>query len=78
MALSKQSFEEALSRLEQVVFELEQGDLELESALNLFAEGIRLTAFCNRKLEEAEGKIQLLIAEKDNLNLQAWEEGDLG
>lgn len=73
---AEQSFEDALARLEAVVRELEQGDLSLEQALTLFEEGIRLTRFCNQKLEEAEGKIKLLLQENGEIRLETWEEGE--
>jgi exodeoxyribonuclease VII small subunit len=53
-------FEEALSRLESLVKELEKGELSLESSLARYEEGIRLAKFCNDKLEEAEKRIELL------------------
>jgi exodeoxyribonuclease VII small subunit len=53
-------FEEALSRLESIVKELEKGDLSLESSLARYEQGIRLAKFCNDKLEEAEKRIEML------------------
>ncbi len=55
------TFESALSRLEQVVQRLEKGELPLEESLRLYEEGIRLSRFCHAKLEEAQGKIELLV-----------------
>lgn len=55
------SFEAALQRLELVVQRLEKGDLSLEESLALYEEGIQLSRLCHGKLEEAEGKIELLI-----------------
>ncbi len=55
------SFEAALGRLEQVVQRLEKGELPLEESLQLYEEGIRLSRFCHAKLEEAQGKIELLV-----------------
>jgi exodeoxyribonuclease VII small subunit len=74
--VDNKSFGEGLKRLEKIVRELEEGDLSLEEALSLFEEGIRLTRLCNKKLEEAEGKIKLLLqAEDGTIALQTWEEG---
>jgi exodeoxyribonuclease VII small subunit len=56
------TFEAALSRLEQVVRELESGELDLERSLALFQEGVALTRRCSRELTEAEGKIEQLLA----------------
>jgi len=55
------SFEAALTRLEQIVQRLEKGELPLEESLVLYEEGIRLSRLCHAKLEEAEGKIELLM-----------------
>jgi exodeoxyribonuclease VII small subunit len=55
------SFESAVQRLEEIVQRLEKGELTLEESLALYEEGIRLSRFCHSKLEEAEGKIELLV-----------------
>lgn len=54
-------FEDALKQLEEIVQRLEKGELPLEESLKLYEEGIRLSRLCHAKLEEAEGKIELLI-----------------
>ena len=59
------SYEEAVERLEQVVRELEQGNLPLEQSLALFQEGIELTRLCTKLLDEAERKIETLAAGED-------------
>ena len=55
------SFEEALQQLEQIVQKLEKGELPLEESLKLYEEGIKLSRLCHGKLEEAEGKIEMLM-----------------
>lgn len=55
------TFEEALQQLEQIVQKLEKGELPLEESLKLYEEGIRLSRLCHGKLEEAEGKIEMLM-----------------
>lgn len=55
------TFEQALARLEQVVRELETGDLALEGALALFQEGVMLTRTCSAQLDAAEGRIEKLL-----------------
>ena len=55
------TFEQALTQLEQIVQRLEKGELPLEESLKVYEEGIRLSRFCHAKLEEAEGKIEMLI-----------------
>ena len=56
----KQTFEDAMDKLENIVKELESGDLALEKAMKRFAEGIKLSKFCSDKLDETEKKITLL------------------
>ncbi|MBI4459943.1 MAG: exodeoxyribonuclease VII small subunit [Acidobacteria bacterium] len=58
---SNPTFEQGLERLEQIVKELEQGDLALERALKLFEEGMQLSGQCRRQLEDAENKVELLL-----------------
>jgi exodeoxyribonuclease VII small subunit len=55
------TFEAALKQLEEIVQRLERGELPLEESLKLYEEGIRLSRLCHAKLEEAEGRIELLM-----------------
>ncbi len=55
------TFEAALLKLDEIVQKLEKGDLPLEQSLVLYEEGVRLSRLCHAKLEEAEGKIELLL-----------------
>ncbi|MGI6147797.1 MAG: exodeoxyribonuclease VII small subunit [Limnochordia bacterium] len=57
------NFETALAKLEQIVRELEAGELSLEESLKLFESGVSLARLCSKKLDEAEGKIQILLSE---------------
>ena len=59
------SFEESLKQLETIVAQLERGDLPLEDSIKLFEEGTRLSAECKKQLEEAEGKVEILIKQRD-------------
>jgi exodeoxyribonuclease VII small subunit len=59
------SFEESLKKLETIVDQLEQGDLSLEDSLKLFEEGVGLSAACKKELDEAEGKVQILMKQRD-------------
>jgi exodeoxyribonuclease VII small subunit len=58
-------FEESLKKLETIVDQLEKGDLSLEESLKLFEEGVALSANCKKELDEAEGKVQMLIKQRD-------------
>lgn len=59
--MAKKSFEQSLKQLEQIVNEMESGELPLEQAIRKFEEGIELSKFCAQKLEETERKITLLM-----------------
>ena len=56
-------FEEALKRLEQIVEELETGELPLEESMKQYEEGVHLSKLCAKRLEEAKKKIELLMKE---------------
>ena len=63
--MSEKKFEAALSRLEEIVSELESGELGLEQSLKLFEEGVKLARVCNARLEEAERKVEVLLKDKN-------------
>jgi len=65
MAMAEKKFEEAMERLEEIVQELEGGDLPLGDSLKAFEEGMDLAKFCSRELEAAEKKVTLLVKESD-------------
>jgi exodeoxyribonuclease VII small subunit len=58
------SFEASLEALEQIVHDLEQGDLPLDKSLELFEQGIRLSRQCQERLNQAERRIEILL--RDN------------
>lgn len=53
-------FEKNLARLDAIVRDLEDSDLPLEKALVLYEEGMKLSEFCHKQLEEAEGRVEIL------------------
>ncbi len=55
------SFEDALDRLEEIVDLLESGENPLEKSLELFEEGVGLVKLCNKKLENVENSVKILI-----------------
>ncbi len=57
----KKTFESAMAELEQIVKELESGNLSLEKAVSLFEQGMKASDFCLKKLDETEAKITLLM-----------------
>lgn len=77
----KYKYEEAIERLEIITSELEKGDLSLEEALTFFEEGIKLVKACSSMLDEAEGKIQVLVKDMaGDINLKDIDGGteDIG
>ncbi len=54
------SFEANLERLDTIVRQLEDADLPLEKALQLYEEGMKLSEVCHKQLEEAEGRVEIL------------------
>ena len=59
------NFEDSLRKLETIVTQLEDGDIPLEQSLKLFEEGVGLSAICKKQLDEAEGKVEMLIKQRD-------------
>ena len=57
-------FEQHLTQLETVVERLERGDLTLDESVRLFEEGMKLSQACKAELEQAEGRIQVLVESK--------------
>ena len=70
-------FEEALKKLEQIVEELEGGELSLEESLKQYEEGVHLSKLCAKRLEEAKKKIELLMKEDGRLFTKPIREEDL-
>lgn len=69
----EQSFETSLSSLEQVVAQLESGELPLERALELFEEGVALARRCQSQLQDAERKVELLLRERGEIKVVPFE-----
>jgi exodeoxyribonuclease VII small subunit len=61
---SGKKFEVALGELEEVVEQLESGDLSLEDSLAAFERGVGLVKYCNEKLSEVEKKVEFLLKDK--------------
>lgn len=66
-------FEECLQRLEKIVDELERGNVPLEQALKLFEEGMQLSTSCRKELEQAEGKVEILLKQNGKLQPEPFE-----
>src|SRR5258706_5823543 len=61
----KPDFERSLARLEEVVRRLESPQLSLDDAMKLFEEGFALSRECQKQLEEAEGRVEILLKKAD-------------
>ena len=64
-AQKKPDFEKSLARLEEVVRRLESPQLSLDEAMKLFEEGVELSHECQKQLEEAEGRVEILLKKAD-------------
>ncbi|MGD8292276.1 MAG: exodeoxyribonuclease VII small subunit [Desulfobacterales bacterium] len=67
--MAKKTFEMAMKQLEQIVHDLETGDLPLEKAIKKFEEGIQISKYCSEKLDESEKKITLLMRDSEGKNV---------
>ena len=70
------NLEKALTDLEEIVEELESGDLPLERAMKKFEEGIKLTRNCQAALKEAEQKVEILLQSAGGEELEDFEVDD--
>ena len=63
--IATMSFEDALAQLEQLVHKLEQGDVPLEDSIRIYERGAALKAHCEKKLKEAELKVEKIVLGPD-------------
>ena len=61
----EKTFEASLDELEKIVRQLEAGDLPLDRSLELFEQGVRLSRECQKRLDEAERKVEILLRGDD-------------
>jgi len=70
------TFEDAMKQLESIVETLGGGNLSLEDSLKMFEEGMELCKFCNKKLDEAEYKVEKLMEKgSGELSVEELKEG---
>jgi exodeoxyribonuclease VII small subunit len=74
--MTEKSFETNLERLEELVTQLEQGDLPLEQAIKLFKEGMKLSSQLTARLAVVEKEVKKLVAEGEKLHLEKFEIAD--
>jgi len=63
--MAKLTFENAMKQLENIVHELESGNLSLDDSIKKFEEGIKLSKYCTAKLDETEKRITILTKGQD-------------
>ncbi|MFC1840317.1 exodeoxyribonuclease VII small subunit [Thermodesulfobacteriota bacterium] len=63
--MAEKKFEDAMKRLEEIVEDLEGGELPLKDSLKVFEEGMKLLTFCSDKLDEVEKRVDLLVKESE-------------
>lgn len=68
--MSKPSFEENMSRLEQIVRAMERGDVPLEESLKLFQEGTKLVERCGKLLDEAELQVKKIVTDENGMPVE--------
>lgn len=69
------SFEQAMEKLEAIVAKLESGDVPLETAIELFQEGMTLSKLCGQKLEQVERRIEVLVEGDSGLQRKPFTPG---
>lgn len=73
--MKEMSFEDAMKKIEEIVDQLEKGDLALDDSLKRFEEAVKLARVCHKKLESAETKVNKLIKSgEDKFELEPFEE----
>lgn len=66
------NFEKSLDQLEELVEDMEHGDLTLEESLKAFEKGVKLTRDCQSALDQAEQKVQLLIEDNGEIHSEEF------
>ncbi len=67
-------FEDSLEELEELVEQMEQGELSLEDSLKSFERGVKLTSTCQKALQDAEQKVQILIEKNGKQKLEPFDD----
>jgi exodeoxyribonuclease VII small subunit len=65
--MAKEKFEEAMDKLEEIIKKMETGDMGLEASLKAFEEGIKLARACEKNLDEAQRRVEVLLRNEEGL-----------
>lgn len=76
--MAEMKFEEALKRLEKIVEELESGKLSLDDSLKRYEEGVRLARFCQKTLQTAQRKIEVLTKKGEGWETKPFVDTQMG
>ncbi|MDD4201860.1 MAG: exodeoxyribonuclease VII small subunit [Candidatus Omnitrophica bacterium] len=75
--MEKVNFEKALEKLEKVVSDLEKGDVSLEDSLRFYEQGVNLADFCQKEIEKAKKKVEILVKHDDgSVSLEPFDENE--
>lgn len=74
--MSKENFEESMKKLESIVNELENGNLNLDESVEKFEEGMKIAKQCNTILEDSEKKITILLEKDGELKEEKFESNE--
>lgn len=74
--MEKLNFEDSMKKLEDITKELEKGELDLNSSMEKFEEGIKLSKECNKILENAEKKITILLQKDGKIEEEDFVQGE--
>lgn len=70
--MKEESFEELITKLEDITNKLESDKLSLDESVKLFEDGMKISKMCNEKLEDAEKKITILLKSDDGMKEEAF------
>jgi len=68
--MATKNFEKAMQELEEIVQQMEQGEISLDESLKIFEKGMELSKFCYDKLNQAEKKLKKLVKQEDGFQLE--------
>ncbi len=74
--MAKKTFESALTKLEKITQELEEGEISLENSLKKFNEGIQLATYCTEQLNNAKTQVEMLLEKDGELTAIPFGEND--
>ncbi len=75
--MEEKKFEDAMRELEDIVKRLESGNLSLEESLKIFEEGIALSKYCFKKLEDVEKRVSMLIEDERGIRREPFESEEM-